>query len=91
MSDRTRTTIFTVLWGVLVICALISLGLGFLRSNIVLIVVAAVATFAVVKTHPYIPMPDVYAEKGITNDLFISRRQRMINEEKRKQQEESAE
>ena len=83
MSSNTRTTVFTVLWCVLVICALIMLGLAFVSKNVVLVAIAAVATFAVVKTHSYVPMPKVYADKGITNDLFISRRQRLINEAKR--------
>ena len=88
MTERARTAIVTVLWCILVIAAVATLYLAAVNRNVVLVALAAIATLGVVKIHPYVPLPKVYSDQGITNDLFISRRQRLINEKKRNESAE---
>lgn len=83
MSERTRTALFTVFWCVLVLAAVGTLWLAVVSQNPLLVVLAAIATFVVVRTHRYIPLPKIYEERGMTNDIFLSRRQRSLNEKKR--------
>lgn len=83
MSERTRMAVFTVLWCTLVLAAAFTLWLAAVSRNPILVALAAIATFVVVRTHRYIPLPKIYEERGMTNDVFISRRQRRLNEKKR--------
>lgn len=88
MSERVRTAFFTVLWCLLVVAAVVALWLAAVHQNTVLAILAAIATYAVVKTHALVPLPKVYRDQGITNDVFISRRQRILNEKKRSESAE---
>lgn len=83
MSERVRTFLFSVLWAALVILAVVTLWLGFTNGNIVLIGIAALTTYVVVNTQHFVPLPKVYADRGMTNDIFISKRQQKINQKRK--------
>lgn len=63
-----------VLWYLLLVAAMVMLTLAFLQNNLFLTVAAMGLALALKATNKYIPLPKVYRDKGVRNELFEGRR-----------------
>lgn len=70
MKGRGALVAKAALWGLLVIVAVIMLIEGFMTRNLYAILMAAFATYVAKQTSKYIPIPKIYRDQGITEDMF---------------------
>lgn len=76
MSKKALNLLKTVAWCVMVLLAVYYLICAFTTRNLVATAIAAFLAFIVVKTSAMVPIPEIYRNQGVTEEMFSGKRKK---------------
>lgn len=76
MSKKASNLIKTIAWCVMVVLAVYYLVCAFTTRNLVAAAIAAFLAFIAVKTSAMVPIPEIYRNQGVTEEMFSGKRKR---------------